>query len=115
TISWEMRTTALRISSEVMIRRPFTRSLPASRGPHSRLAGRGSKVGAECSVGPAESVAAGRHPGLAEDQDVRGGLRLDLAERIATPAEHLERALVAVLARRAHPGEAVLADREAPE
>src|SRR6185295_9902173 len=103
TISWEMRTTALRISSEVMIRRPFTTLPPGLTGPHRRLAGRARRSW--------PSVAST----LAQDQDVRRGLRLDLAERVATPAEHLERALLAVLAGRADPGQPVLADREAPQ
>src|SRR5262245_60177933 len=103
TISWETRMTARRISSGVMMRRPLTRSLPASRGPPPAR-GPCSKVGAECSGPP-----------LAQDLQVCGRLGLDLAECGAGPAKHLQLAVVPVLAGRADPRQPVEGDREAAQ
>src|SRR2546423_436299 len=52
---------------------------------------------------------------LGEDEQVLRRRRMDLAERVAVPAEHLEGALLAILAGRADPREAVDVDREPAE
>ena len=50
-----------------------------------------------------------------DDEQVPGGNRPDLPKLVPKPPQHLDRALLAVLAARADPGQATCVDREAPQ